>query len=350
MKTTLLIRKLVPVLLVVSLLLSLVGCSKGNTTTDPAKPAGKTITIKIAHAAAESHMLHKGWLKLKEELEKRSNGQFKVQVFPNSQLGSGDRVFAEMVQNGSITITSVPTYTMATVTSTPAYNFIDLPFLLNREKVTKIMDGSIGQSLAKDALAKGIKVMGTYDIGWVDISNKKRPLKMPADFSGLKIRTTESALYMDLISALGASPTPMAFGEVYTALQQGTVDGMMTVTGLYVSQRFYEVQKYMTRTAVFPIYHVYIVNPKFYNDLTPELKKAFDEASQVMVDFNRKLTIEDEKLAITELTKKGMELHTLTPQELAAYKEKTDPVVKKHYGTIGKDFMDKYMKELNSLK
>jgi TRAP-type C4-dicarboxylate transport system substrate-binding protein len=155
-----------------------------------------------------------------------------------------------------------------------------------------------------------------------------------------------SDLQMEIIRAFGGNPIIVNYGELFTACQQGTVDGMMTSTGLYVSDRFYEVQKYMGAANTIGLLHIPLVNFSFYNGLSPELKKAFDETIPLYLKAVRKYEDDYEAAAIEELKKRGMQVNEYTPGEKQAFVTATAYIMKDKADIAGKEIIDQIRKEL----
>jgi tripartite ATP-independent transporter DctP family solute receptor len=338
-------------LLVIALLLTLVvsGCGQKKTAGDTGKVTDdKVYEIKISHIASNTDPIHMGWEKFKEVIEEKSGGRIKVTIFGNKQLSNSNREDAEKVQNNIVQMSSVPTYTLAALAGIDQYKLCDYPYLFaNDEEIYKIMDGEIGQELSQKLIEKaGIKAYGAYSLGWVKISSNKQPIKSPEDLKGLKIRTTNSDLYMALIKSWGASPTPVNYGEVFTALQQGTVDGMVTTTGLYVSDRFYEVQKYMATVNPVAIVHVPVVNNSFYQSLPDDLKAVFDESMTEYLAAVREYEAEGERNAVAQLREKGMDVVELTPEQMKTFTTPALPIIDEQADLVGKDFIERIKAEL----
>lgn len=314
------------------------------------KKDNKVYEIKISHIASTGDAIDLGWKKFKEVIENKSDGRIKVTIFGNKQLSNSNREDAEKVQYNIVQMSSVPTYTLAFVANIREYQLCDFPYLfLNDAEIYKILDGPIGIELAEKLEQKiGIKALGSYSLGWVKIANTKRPITKPEDVKGLKIRTTEAELYIELIKAWGGAPTPMAFGEVYTALQQGTVDGMVTTTSLYITDRFYETLKYMTTVNPFSICHIPIVNMSWYNSLPDDLKQIFSESIfKEYLPYVRELEAKYEIEAIQWLRDKGgLEVLELTPEQLKPFIDASAHITKDKAHLIGEELMSRIKEEL----
>lgn len=287
--------------------LGITGCGGTEDGTDV---AGKVYEMKIAHLAAESDPLNVGYHWFADLIEERSDGRITVQIFANKAISNSDDEQAEMIRGDMIQMCSTPSYTLAAMNSDLMDFYIfDLPYMFRTdEEIWAFADSEIGLEMREQLLAEsgGIRAYGAFPIGWVKASSNEKEIKTPADLAKLKIRTTTSEFYMGTMAAFGANPTPVAYGEVYTALQQGTVDGMMTATSLYASDRFYEVQKFMGAINPFAITHYPIISDTFYQSLPDDLKAIFDETMEEYVVYMRELEKQAEIDAINTLRENGM--------------------------------------------
>ena len=285
------------------------------------------IVLKVGHVQPESDGMHKQWLFFKEQIEKRSNGEIQVQIHPNGELGS-DRELTEAVQMGELTMT--------TATSSPVAAFVadlfilDVPFSFNsRTDVWGALDGELGEHLEKKMLERGLLNLGFAENGFRNTTNSTRPIRTPADLKGIKIRTMENPVHLAAWRALGANPTPMSYGEVFTALQQGTIDGQENPYAQISHMKFFEVQKYCTDTQ--HLYSVYInfMNREFFNKLSPEHQKLIVEIGREQALFQRKLAEELTNEAEKIIKDSGKtEMIYLTNEERAAFRIASGPALK----------------------
>lgn len=221
------IRKLIVIVLAVLMCLSLIAGCGGKTTQDQKSQSNTDIPnqeykIVISHPTAEKTSIDEGAKKFKELVEQKTNGKIKVEVYPNAQLGA-DREAIEGVQVGNITMTICSTAPQANFVKSLA--LFDTPFVFESKDVArKVFDGSFKEVIGKEYEKAGFKLLGFSDQGFRELTLNK-PVQTPDDLKGIKIRTMENPYHMAVWKALGANPTPIAFNEVYTALQQKTVDG-----------------------------------------------------------------------------------------------------------------------------
>ncbi|MDI6600759.1 MAG: DctP family TRAP transporter solute-binding subunit [Thermoanaerobacteraceae bacterium] len=264
--------------MMIVLVLSLVaaGCGSQNTNnvsngqnsqqTNTQEENIKTRIIKFAHNGPNisEHLMNVAANKFKELVEKNSNGQLKVEIYPAGQLGDA-RTIVEGIQMGTIEMGDVENGPMGRFA--PAAMLWDLPYLFRDiDHAYKVLDGPVGDKIKEMYLNKGIRVLAFNDGGFRYFTNNKRPITKPDDMKGLKIRVMESEVMINTINAFGASTISMAFGEVYTALQQGTVDGQENPLDLIDSQKFYKAQKYLSLSKHFYYPRQYIISDKVIAD------------------------------------------------------------------------------------
>ncbi len=301
------------------------------------------ISLKVGHGAPESTAVHAGWLHFKKIVEERSNGEFDVEIYGNQQLG-GDRELTEATQLGNIQCSSASTANVAPFIAD--FFIFDMPFLFkDRAQVYAMLDGEPGKATLKGCEKVELKGVGFMENGFRDLTNSRRPIRQPKDLEGIKLRTMENPIQMAAWRALGANPTPMAFGEVYTALQQKTVDGQENPMELIYNNKFYEVQPYFTLT-----HHIYspysvMFNLEWWNALKPEQRELLEKAVQETIDFQRSIVADSAEKAEAAIRANGNEIVELTADELAQFREKAQaaalPLIKERVSDeVFKLFLD----------
>ncbi len=306
----------------------LAGCGGGGTpSANPAQPtggpsSGGNYTITLAHATAENGTAQTFALAFKDYVEKNSNGQITVNIFPNGQLG-GDREVLEAVQNNEVTMTVTANAVQANFV-TDAF-ILDIPFTFS---TVEAMRYTLNDPLYLDAIRKsyadaGFLLMGVTDQEFRVLSANK-PVRTPADLQGMTIRTMENEYHMTAWRAMGANPTPLAFTELYTALQQGTVDAQENPVELIYTQRFYEQQKYIIMTNHLGQMAPWVMNKSFYDSLPADLQKVVDDGYTVGVEELYKFMAENDRLQ--EMVDQGIEVIELSPEELKPFAEATAEV------------------------
>ncbi|TVM36832.1 DctP family TRAP transporter solute-binding subunit [Oceanidesulfovibrio marinus] len=252
-----------------------------------AVPAYSATVLKLGHIAEPVHPYGKGAEKFAELVKEKSGGEIEVKVFPSSQLG-GQKDLIEGLIYGTVDMALVGTAVLGQFQ--PKISIFDLPFLFkDRQHAYKSLD-TVGMELGKELEPKGIKLLGYMENGIRHMTNNVRPIKTPADMEGLKIRVMNNKIYVETMKALGASPTPMAFGELYSAMQQGTVDGQENPSAHIWTKRFFEVQDYASLTA-----HAYSPEPMLismisWGKLSDDQKAIVQEAADEAIAWQRQLS------------------------------------------------------------
>jgi tripartite ATP-independent transporter DctP family solute receptor len=260
--------------------------------------------LKLGYATAASSHYGVGSTVFCDDIEKGTQGRYKCQQFPASALG-GEREMIEAVQLGTLDLVNTSTGPVGNFV--PEVKIVDIPFLFrDYDHARKVMDGPIGQDILTKFPSKGLIALSWTENGFRHMTNSKRPIIKPADASGLKMRTMENKVHMDGYKTFGIQPTPMAFPEVFGALQQGTVDGQENPIPVILASKFSQVQKHLSLTG-----HVYspgllITSPRLMNKLSDADKKVFYDAAQKAKVAQRKKVNDDENNGIAQLEKDGM--------------------------------------------
>lgn len=340
------LKRTLALLLSATMALAVLGCGGGDEKKGGDKQAssGGKITISWAHGSSPEDRLGKASAKFKENLEKASGGRIEVNHYPANQLGS-EREVMEGVQLGTIDCGVISSAVVAGFSK--SVNVTNMPYqLTDRHKAWKIYDGEFGKKLGEGTE----KEAGWKFLGWAEnslrmFSNTKHPIKTPADMVGLKIRTQENDVHMKLVNDLGASATPIAFGELYTALQQGTVDGQENGIALTYSMGFSEIVKYMT---LLPhIYDPYIVaiSKDSWNKMDPELQKIFMDCVKQFIKDERELNEQNDKEFLEAMKKKnGLQTYTPTPEEAQKFKDAVKDIEPMIRSKAGDAIVDEFLK------
>lgn len=298
------------------LILALTACGSDSSS------EGSNTTLKLAHSGSETHQYHIAAKKFKEIVEEKTNGEIKIEIHPNATLGSEGDVI-EQVMGGSVDMTTVAADS-ALANTIPEMNVFGIPYLFrDRDHVYSVLDGDIGDSLLDLAKDKSMKGLGYWEVGFRHLTNNKREINTPEDVKGLKIRVQPAPVWEGHMEALGASPTPVDFNELYSALDQGVVDGEENPLPTINSMKFYEVQKYIALTAHTYTPAVVLMNNGIWKKLNEDQQKiiqnAVDETSEYQRDFLKK----QESDIIKSLKEKGV---TITEPDREAFTEKTKDV------------------------
>lgn len=278
-------------------------------------------TIKLAHGLDENHPVHKAMVFMGEELEQKSAGTLSLEIYPNQQLGS-ERQCLELLQIGSLDMTKVSAAVMENFS--PNMKVFGLPYLFkNKEQTFRVLDGPIGKELLDGGEKYWLKGLGYYDAGSRSFYTVKESVKTPDDLKGLKIRVMESVTAMNMIKSMGGAPTPISSGELYTALQQGVVDGAENNPPTFYLTRDYEVCKFFSLDEHTTIPDVLIMSTHFWNALNKQEQEWVQEATKASVAYQRELWAAAEKEALEAVQKEGV---TVTRPDKAPFKEKVGSV------------------------
>jgi len=296
--------------------------------------AQQPIVIKFSHVVANDTPKGKGALKFKELAEKYTNGKVKVEVYPNSTLYK-DKEELDALNSGSVQMLAPSTAKFRPI-GVPEFEALDLPFIFNGEEgYYKTVKGPIGQGLLKRLEAKGITGLAYWDNGFHMVSANK-PLLMPADFQGLKIRISGSKIADLYFRKFGALPQIMAFSEVYQALQTGVVDGCENTPSNYWTQKFYEVQKHITVSSHAHLQYALITNSKFWNGLPADVRTQLNKAVDESTDYTNSIAKQENVDSLAKIKASGKTtLHYLTPQQRQAWIDAWKPVYKEAETRVG---------------
>jgi len=301
-----------------------------------AAPAGAVVT-KFASVQAEDHAHHKAYLFFANRVKELTGGMLIINVYPNSQLGS-EREYVEQLQIGQIEFGRVATAVLGPFI--PQFQAFDLPYLFkSKQQMLNAADGELGKTLEKLLAEKlNVKSLGFFDDGTRSIYNRVRPISTPADMKGMKIRSMENPLMIKTFNTLGGAATPMAYGEVYSALQQGVIDAAEGPINSYWAVKHYEVAKYFSFTDHFISPALPMVSLKWYNSWPKEWQQAIDQAAKEMVVEERKMLTVQEKEAETELKAKGALINQVADK--APFMKLVEPLYAEYESKIGKDLID----------
>lgn len=333
--------KLLSILLVIAFAVSLLaGCGSSSA---PEKKAEKRV-IKVGIGLNEQSPQYKGLQKFKEIVEKDSKGRLEVQLFANSQLGDDTKMMTAL-RAGTLEMTCPSTAPIAGLDK--KWMVFDIPFLFPNEEIAdKIVDGPIGQKLLSSLSSHGIKGIAFWENGYRQLTNSVREVKAPADVKGLKIRTMENPVHLAAFRTLGANPTPMPFGELFTSLQQKTIDGQENPLTTIHLQKFYEVQKYTTLTNHFYSPFVFMFSQKIWDTLPKEDQEIIMKAGKEAGVYERKVNRDMMKESVMALEKAGMVVTKLTPEQQKAFMDATQEVGTKFENEIGKELLAEVKAEI----
>ena len=265
-----------------------------------------TKIIRLGHGLSTTHSVHQAMEYMDSILRIESNGKMKIQIYPSEQLGT-ERQCLELLQIGSLDMTKVSTGSLENFS--PNIKVFGLPFLFrDREHSYSVLDGPIGKDLLLGTEKYWLKGLAYYDAGARSFYSKEKKINSPKDLEGLKIRVMESKTAFDMVKALGGSPTPISFGELYTSLQQGVVDGAENNPPSFYLSRHYEVCKFYTLDEHTVLPDVLLMSTHMWDSFSDQEKKWLDQAVKESVTEQRKLWIESEKKSLDAVKKAGVEI------------------------------------------
>ena len=299
--------------------------------------------LRIAGNFTRDHISTVAIEQAKKDVEKATDGKVVIEVFPDMQLG-GAQENVSQVRAGTIAMTWVG---MAFLSRTvPELEAVSLPFLFpSREVAYKVMDGPIGELLAQKLSDKGFVLLGFMELGSRQVTNNIRPIKTIGDLKGLKIRLQPNETHLATFRALGANPQAMDIREVYSALQQGVIDGHENPYNLILASRFFEVQKYLSNTGHFFDFIAIVGSKKVFDAMKPEYQQAIRTAMKDAVAQQRAAAVKADLDALEELQKKGMKYDALPPAEREAMRKATAGVVDQVRKRVGGDLVDRVLAE-----
>jgi tripartite ATP-independent transporter DctP family solute receptor len=269
------------------------------------KPGGVRV-LKLGHGLDTSHPVHEAMLYLAEKAKEKSNGKMIVQVYPNQQLGT-ERELVELLQIGSLAMTKVSTAAMEGFA--PEIKILGQPYLFKDDaQQARVLEGPIGKQLLAAGEKYWLKGLCFYDGGKRSFYTKEKPVMVPQDIEGLKIRVMESPTAVNMVQSFGGSPTPVSFGELYTALQQGIVDGAENNPPSFVTSRHYEVCKYYSLNEHTAIPDMMIVSTKVWDLLSDEERTWLQEAADESAVYQYKLWEESVAESMKILEEAGVEV------------------------------------------
>jgi tripartite ATP-independent transporter DctP family solute receptor len=276
------------------LVLVLVGCGEAN----------KIKTIKIAHGLDVNHSVHKAMVEMGKDLEQRSGGKMKLEIYPSQQLGS-ERECLELLQIGSLDMTKVSVGVMENFA--PKMKVFGIPFLFrDREHSFSVLDGPVGKEILDNGEQYWLKGLAYYDAGSRSFYTKNKPINTPSDLTGLKVRVMESVTAINMVKALGGSATPISWGELYTSLQQGVVDGAENNPPSFYLSRHYEVCKYYSLDEHTVLPDVLVIGTQTWNKLSQQEQAWLQASADKSIKYQRKLWLEAEEEALREVEKAGV--------------------------------------------
>ncbi len=308
----------------------------------------KIKTMKVSIGVAESHFEYEACEKMKEYIESNTNNSIKVELYPSGQIGNDQEVFeglplgvAQMVPCGSDLIGN----------SLPDFGLLSLPYLFdNIEQVDEVMSGEFGDTLLNELETIGYKGLGFGYFGFRHISNNKRPIENVEDLKGLKIRTMTTPVHLAVFNALGANPTPMAFSELFSALQQGVVDGQENPLMNIYSNKLHEVQKYITLDGHVFTFVTFVCAKNWFDGLTVEEQNAVQKGVDIACEYMKDSCISSDKVAMAKMIEEGVKVTELTDAQKEGFRNAVREVSEEYGNSINPEMYQELLKTIANSK
>jgi tripartite ATP-independent transporter DctP family solute receptor len=305
-------------------------------------------TIRFGHLNNTDHPVSAGVQKFAELVTAKSGGKIKVREFPASQLGN------EMQQQsglqGGVQEMSAPASTsLAGIVK--EFGLIDLPFsVTDFAQADALLDGPLGKTLTAKLSEKGLIALGFWDLGFRNVTNSRTPITKPEDLAGLKIRVIPNPVFLDTFRAFKANPVPMPFAELYGALESKAVDGQENPYSVILSNKFYEVQKFVSATNHVYAANIVLVSKKFWDRLSPAEQRVLSESADEARVYQRRVSREAAQKAVAELQARGIAYNTIEPAQRARMQEVVKPVIAQFTNSYDPAIVKLYQDELARLR
>lgn len=316
-------------------LLKGLGCAAALITGGMAQPAlADDMTIRVASVTGPSHHHNVSLRWFADRVAARDAG-LKIEVLDGAQLG-GERDYIEGMMLGSIQMAQVSTAPVSGFI--PEFDLFSLPYLIrDTDHFKSVVAGPVGAKYGELAEGRGLKILAWFDNGYRNVFNKVRPVVKPEDMDGLKIRVMESPLMVNTLNAMGGSATPMSYSELYTALEQGVLDGGENAAGNVLNDKFYEVSGYFSMTQHFRPPGIVAISKAMWDGLSAEQQTVLTEEAAALQDYEIKLTAEVGAAAIEELKAKGMKINDA---DVGAFRDRMGPVYEDFIAKHGAELLE----------
>jgi tripartite ATP-independent transporter DctP family solute receptor len=308
----------------------------------------KERNFRVSNGVSKEHPMGNGLAKMGACTLEKSGGKMKIQAFWDGALGS-DLTGTQSVRTGSLDM--VITSTAPVVSIVPALGVFDLPFLFNNAgEADKVLDGQVGEWFSAKLPAVGLVNLAWWENGFRHTTNSKRPITKVEDFDGVKMRVMQNTIFLDTFKTLGTNAVPMAFTEVYSALETKTVDGQENPFTNIENMKFYEVQKYLTLTK-----HAYsptlvLFSKKIWDTLSPQEQTTLRECALQGRDEQRRANRAMEARSVDNLKAKGMTVNEISPAEMQRIRERSSVIYERHAKAIGDEAITMVTSELKRIR
>ncbi len=315
--------------------------SKGSEAQNVAADAGiegqpeQKVTMKVSVGVADNHFEAIAVNKMKDYIEEQTGGNFTVEIFTGAQIGNDQEVF-EGLKLGVADM--LPCGTDIIGNFSKNFGLLSLPYLFDNEKqVEAVVEGEFGQNLLKELEDIGYVGLGFGNFGFRHTTNSKRPINSVQDMKGLKIRTMTTPIHLEVFEALGANPTPMAFSELFSALQQGVVDGQENPLMNIYSNKLHEVQQYLTLDGHVFTFVTFVVSKEWYDKLDPSYQQILNDGIKIATDYMKESCESEDALALEKMKEAGVEVTELTPEAKDEFRDAVRGVSEKYGNEINPD-------------
>jgi len=300
--------------------------------------------IKFGHLNNADHPVSMGVKRFAELLAAKSGGKLKVQEFPASQLGN-EMQQQSALQGGVQEMSAPATTSLAGIVK--EFGLVDFPFsVANFAQADALLDGPLGQALIAKLPEKGLVALGYWDLGFRNVTNSKRPITKAEDLEGLKLRVIPNPVFLETFKAFKANPVPMPFAELYGALESKAVDGQENPFSVILSNKFFEVNKFVSATNHVYAANIILVSKKFWDRLSPAEQKMMNDAANEARPYQREASRAAAQKAVAELQAKGMQFNEVSAAEQARMRDIAKPVVEKFAASYDPAIVKLYNAEL----
>lgn len=314
----------------------------------PAMAEFNSRNIRVSNGINQDHPVGNGIKAMQACLDDKSGGKLKLTAFWGGALG-GDLQATQALRSG--VQEAVVTSSSPLVGLIPSLGVFDLPFLFaNDKEADAVMDGAFGDMMNKKLEEQGLVNLAYWENGFRNLSNSKHAVNKWEDFSGLKVRVMQNNIFLDTFQNLGANATPMAFGEVFSALETNAIDAQENPYVTIDTSKFYEVQKYITETNHAYTPFLFLFSKPIFDSYTPEEQAALRECAVVGRDEERKVIRELNQKSLEKIKAAGLEVNSLSPEEQTRIREKSMVVYEKHKAEIGADVVDAVLADLKKIR
>jgi TRAP-type transport system periplasmic protein len=308
----------------------------------------QTRTLRFTAASNKGHPQVLGVEKFAELAAQKSGGKITVRAFPGGSLGPDLQVVSAM-QGGTIDLNVMNASLLAGNVKEMAV--LDFPYLFNSpEEADAVIDGPVGKKLIDKLPAKGLVGLAYWDLGFREMHTRNKPIAKADDLRGLKMRVIPTPIYVDFMNATGANAVPMPFTETYTALEQGSIDGMTNPLLNIPDGKYDEVSKHLTLTNHMYTPQIVIVSKKTWDKLSEEERKILQDTAVETATYQRKVAREQAAKVLDQLKKAGMTIHELPPEEVAKLRDKARPVIEKYKKDLGEEFVTELYAEVEKVR